>query len=497
MPPWLQPKDTIDDAELQKGLRMLNFEGACSQTMGILTGGAFLVAFALILGASNSVIGLLAAVPPAAQLLQIPAIFLVDRIRIRKALMVVAMTFSRLFWFVIAFLPFIAPPGWRIPVFLASLLMYFGLANIAGCAYNSWWRDFVPEEIMGRYLAKRLAIMGVIGAALSLLGGLGVDLYAKHVGQPVGAYTILFTIGGVFGLLAVVFVARTPEPLMPPTSHRGLFSTLAQPFRDANFRQLLKFLGIWNFALMLAAPFFAVYMLKRLELSMTWVLGLSVVSQVFNVLFLKVWGQLADRFTNKSVLAVSGPLFMFSIILWPFTTMPEKHFLTIPLLAAIHALGGMSIAGVTLAASNLALKSAPKGAGTAYLATNAMVSGVMAMIAPILAGLSADWLDTQELTLTLRWASTLGAGSEVVLPAIDLRGLDFIFLAAFLIGIYAIHRQLAVKEEGEVEERVVITELYSQVSRMVRHVSNISGMRALTAFPYGLIKGTIGKLSIL
>jgi len=494
---WLQPKQTIDDADLQKGLRMLNFEGACSQTMGILTGGAFLVAFALILGASNTVIGLLAAVPPAAQLLQIPAIFLVDRIRIRKALMVVAMTLSRLSWFLIAILPFIAPPTWRIPVFLGSLLMYFGLANVAGCAYNSWWRDFVPENIMGSYLAKRLVIMGVIGAVLSLLGGVGVDLYAKHVGQPAGAYTILFVVGGAFGLLAVVFVARAPEPLMAPTSHRGLFSMLAQPFRDANFRQLLKFLGIWNFALMLAAPFFAVYMLKRLELSMTWVLGLSVVSQLFNTLFLKLWGRLSDRFSNKSVLAVSGPLFMFSIILWPFTTMPEKHFLTIPLLVAIHALGGMSIAGVTLAASNLALKSAPKGSGTVYLATNAMVSGVMAMIAPILAGLMADWLDTQELSLTLRWASTAGGGREVLFPAFDLRGLDFVFLAAFLIGIYAIHRQLAVKEVGEVEERVVISELYAEVTRAVRSISNIGGMRFLTAFPYGIIKGTIGRLPML
>jgi len=40
--------------------------------MGILTGGAFLVAFAVKLGASNLVIGLLAAIGPLSQLLQLP-----------------------------------------------------------------------------------------------------------------------------------------------------------------------------------------------------------------------------------------------------------------------------------------------------------------------------------------------------------------------------------------------------------------------------------------
>jgi hypothetical protein len=58
--------------------------------MGALTGGAFLVAFALSIGASNKVIGLLAAIGPMAQLLQIPAVALVDKIRLRKLITIVA-----------------------------------------------------------------------------------------------------------------------------------------------------------------------------------------------------------------------------------------------------------------------------------------------------------------------------------------------------------------------------------------------------------------------
>ena len=491
---WLKPQDSVSDADVDRGLRMLLYDGLTVQVMGVLTGGAFLVAFALMLGASNKVIGLLAAVGPFSQLLQIPAIYLTDRIRMRKLLTVTAAVMSRVFWFVIAAIPWFLPEELRIPVFLAALFAHFGFGAVAGCAFNSWIRDFVPESIMGSYFGRRMAMMTALGAALSLVGGVGVDQYRQHVGTEQGAYTILFVVGAVFGLLATFYMARVPEPRMVPASDKGLLKVLAEPFRDQNFRQLIKFLGIWNFAVNLAAPFFTVYMLKRLGLSMSWVLGLAVVSQLVNVLFFRIWGGLADRFTNKSVLAASGPLFMLSILIWPFTTMPDRHFLTIPLLVVIHALAGVSTAGVAIASGNLALKAAPRGRATAYLATNALVSGVAATIAPILAGFTADWFETQEVSLTFRWASTAAESHDFQMSAINLRGLDFLFLMAFGLGLYAVHRQLAVREAGEVEDGVVLQHLYVEVRKSVRHVSTVAGLRHLTHFPFIRIKEALNRL---
>ena len=91
---WLQPQDQIEEWQVQSGLRMLLCDGACSQAMGAFTGGAVLVAFAVLLGASNLVIGLLAAVGPLTQILQIPAVFLVDRTGVRKVLVVLSSLLS-------------------------------------------------------------------------------------------------------------------------------------------------------------------------------------------------------------------------------------------------------------------------------------------------------------------------------------------------------------------------------------------------------------------
>lgn len=55
----LRPQNSISEESLNTSLRNLLFDGVCSQIMGGLTGGAFLAGFALSLGASGKVIGMI------------------------------------------------------------------------------------------------------------------------------------------------------------------------------------------------------------------------------------------------------------------------------------------------------------------------------------------------------------------------------------------------------------------------------------------------------
>jgi MFS family permease len=482
---WLKPHDKINDADVQRGLNMLVFDGVCSQIMGVLTGGAFLVQFALLIGASNAVIGLLAAVGPLTQILQIPTIYLVDGTRLRKAMTVSTAGLGRLFLLLVAALPWFAPSSWQVPLFLFGLFMYYGLGAVAGCAWNSWIRDLVPQSIMGTYFAKRLSIATAIGAGVTLVAGVGVDFYKAHYSNELAGYSVIFLIGIMAGLIGLTFLSLTPEPRMAPCKSTGMLQVLAEPFKDENFRRLLLFMGLWNFAINLAAPFFTVYLLKRLGMSMTVVILLSVLSQGCNVLFFSVWGRLSDKFTNKPVLGVSGFLFILSIIIWPFTNLPNSYFLTIPLVILIHILAGISTAGVAISGGNIALKLAPYGRATSYLAVNGLVCGAAATVAPLVAGLTADWFETQQAKVTLTWISGAKAFN---FPAIHLEGLDFLFVAAFVFGFYALHFLIPVKEQGEVEEDLVMNELIAEMRQKVKHVSSAAGLRYLTFFPYQRLK---------
>ena len=69
-------------------------------------------------------------------------------------------------------------------------------------------------------------------------------------------------------------------------------------------------------------------------------------------------------------------------------------------------------------------------------------------------------------------------------PAMNLRGLDFLFILACVLGMYSLHRLVLVKEMGDVEEGVVVSEFYRIMRKAARSVSNIAGMRLLFSFPY-------------
>jgi hypothetical protein len=100
-------KDTLTEEEIQAGLRSVIKDGLATRVKVTLTGGVFLVAFALKLGASNSVIGLMAAIPSLVQLIQIPSVYLIEKYRIRRAISVYTSALSRIFWLLIALIPFL------------------------------------------------------------------------------------------------------------------------------------------------------------------------------------------------------------------------------------------------------------------------------------------------------------------------------------------------------------------------------------------------------
>lgn len=482
---WFRTVEKVGEMETERAIRFMLYDGMCSQVLAVLAAQTFLVAFALQLGATNKVVGIMAAISPLAQFLQIPAVLLVDHLRRRKALVVAALVSARMLWFVLAALPWLLPPERRIPALLTILGACYAIGAFSNCAWNSWMRDLVPERMMGAVFSKRLAVATALGAVLSLVAGSLTDYYTKHGVPSLTLYAGVIGLGAVFGVTGTCFVARIPEPTMKPTVREGLRQMLLLPFKDRNYRMLLTFLGGWNFAVNLAAPFFIVYMLRVLGFSMGWIVGLSVLSQAMNVLFFRVWGRLSDRFSNKSCLLVSGTLFVIGLAVWPFTTMPERFVLTVPLVILIHVLSGVSTAGVALCSSNIAMKCAPKGQATAFLAVNAMVCGAAAVVAPVLAGSMVDWLEGHRLRVLLTW---LAGTKEYTLPAVDFRGLDFLFMGAAVLGLYGLHRLLAVREEGEVEEEIVRERLWFEVRRMLRNISTVAGLRYLTHFPYMLLR---------
>lgn len=463
--------------------------GAGIQIMETLAVGAFLTALAVDLGASNVVIGVLAAIPHLAQLGQLPALILVSRLRQRRRIYLASGAVARPMLLVIAAAAVLPAGGWALALIACAFAVRYVAGSFLACAWNSWMRDLVPDAEMGRLFGRRQKRMIGIAIAVSLAAAGFIDGWKAWVPlPPTAGYAIVYCLAFLGGAYSVWCSRRIEEPPMDPTVGSPL-GELVLPFRDPNYRRLIAFLASWSFATNLAAPFFTVHMLKRMDLDLTWVIGLGALSQFAAFVMATRWGAIADRMSNKAVLGVCTPLFVLAVFAWTFTTMPEKHLLTVPLLVAIHVVTGFASAGVTLAAGNIGLKLAPRGRATGYLAAIALVNATAGGLAALVGGLTADLFAASRLSLTVHWR---GTGGQFAVDALEFSHWDFFFFFAAAVGLYAVHRLSLVRELGEVEESEVVRELMVSARQGLRALSTVAGLRAATEFPVAMVLRAAG-----
>ena len=98
---------------------------------------------------------------------------------------------------------------------------------------------------------------------------------------------------------------------------------------------------------------------------------LALLSQVPYIAALPSWGRLSDRCSNKTVIALCGPLVLLCLAGWCVAQLaPSGH--TLPLLVLVQLVLGLATSGLDLACNNIAFKVAPRGEATVYLGAKAL-----------------------------------------------------------------------------------------------------------------------------
>lgn len=472
----------LTEPQVKKGLNLIVQDGLMAEAMATLTGGAFLVSYALKLGASNFQIGLLASMPTLTNLFQLLAIYLIYLIGNRRVLSVTTSLFARLPLLMISLIPFLFSPSTGLSLLIVFLSFHYILGAISGCSWNSWMKDLVPENQLGTYFSNRSRLIQMLNVVLSLACAFFLDFIKSRFPQwEMNTYSIMFFLGGLAGLFGVYVVSKVPEPKLAAIKS-NVFSLFKTPFKEKNFRNLLIFNSFWAFAVNLAAPFFSVYLLKMLNLPLSYVIGFTILSQATNILFIRVWGKYSDKYSNKTILRICGPVYLCCILAFTFTTMPHAHSLTLPLLVLIYMFNGISIAGINLSLTNIGMKLAPKeGEATAFLTIRGLTNALFAGIAPIIGGYFVDFFSKRELSFNFEWKAPDG---NFILHTLNIQTWDFFFVFAFILGIVALYRLSYVKEKGDVHQKVVINEISSSFRKELKSNAMFQGIRSMFYIPF-------------
>jgi MFS family permease len=233
-------RDTSPSISVPGGNALI-LDGVLSQVMGSLVGGAFLIGFALALGANNFQIGLLAALPPLGQLMQIPAVFLIRKVGKRKPVVLGFTALSRLVWFAIAAIPLVWVDAGSFSAVAVLVLLTSGLGTVGGIAWVSWMRDLIPQQIMGRFFSRRMVFTNSVALVASVAAGWLVDRLTQDGGVPPEGYSLLFAAGAVLGVLGILVLAKVPEPPSPEQDEGSLADSVRNIASFSAMRQVITF----------------------------------------------------------------------------------------------------------------------------------------------------------------------------------------------------------------------------------------------------------------
>jgi MFS family permease len=453
-----RPKEALEEHDINKGLKLVIGDGLAAEVMTTFTGGAFLVALALLMGASNFQIGLLAALPTFTNLFQLLSIWLVRRFNNRRAVTVLSSLLARIPLVIIGILPFAGDSAVSIQLLIFFLFFHYLFGSIAGPSWNSWMKELVPENILGTYFSKRSSYTQALNVALAIMLALLLDFVrSRYPDFEINVYGIMFIIAGVIGIIGAVILSFVQEP-HSTMGHENIFQLFLQPLKDGNFQRLLSFNSVWNLAVNMAIPFFTVFMMKSLGLSLSYIIGLNILSQVASIFTIRIWGRLADRYSNKTIIALSAPLYILCLIAWCFVGLYNYFYVNIILLAVIHIFMGMSMSGINLSITNLGLKLAPTKTAIVYLSARNMILSVFGSIAPLIGGRLADYFTERSLLINVEWMSPKG---EKIFHLVSLHDWNFLFLIGAGAALVAVELLVHVKEVGEVDKDFV--------KRIMRH----------------------------
>jgi MFS family permease len=417
-PPGHEPAVHRPRPSLRPSLRASLLESAAAEVFGACAAGGVLTAWALHLGASPFVIGLLAALPVACNVLNLPAAWFTTAVG-RKRLAVAAVGASRLVYLPLVALPFLSlREATRLHVFIAIVALGAVLAVVGNNAWTAWMGDLVPARVRGRFFGRRTMVLALAGAVSSLGAGLLLDALGAH-GFKRQALAGLAAVACGAGLVSIWLLRRQHEPSAATAdAGPGGRAALAACLRDRTVRAYLWYQFAWHAAVACVAGFVSVHMLVNLRMGFAMLAAHGVAVAVVRILGASLWGRAVDRLGARPVLILCscGIAAVPAILILPT---PDRLWPLIPEALLTGVLWG----GHNIASADLSVALAPRRRRPFYLAAFATAGGLGFALASVLAGILASSLPPTISVLGSGWTpihvllliSALARGSAALL----------------------------------------------------------------------------------
>lgn len=345
-------------------------------TIGLSLVANFIPLYAIsALHATDYEVGLLNSLPSIVGLLAtwIGAVWM-GSVSSKKKFCVASISVTRIFYLLIAFIPWIPGGNWATVLILLVALMKFP-QSFSDLSWQSLIGDLIPEENRAKFFGNRNRYSTLVGMLSTLIPGVILQQFRPNLPGP---YQILFVIGFIASLLEIYYLLKHDEPKrLIKTTHPKVSGRMNLKVIMSQ-RPYLLFLCssiVFNLGWQIAWPLFSIYQIHYAHATALWVSLFTVANQVAQILSYRWWGRASDAF---------GIGLMLTIASFGMATAPILTILSINLyyLILVNLFTGIFVAGVNLLLFNQLLSVSQEETRTSFIANYNIVIGAVGFIAP-------------------------------------------------------------------------------------------------------------------
>jgi len=362
--------------------------------------GPPIIIFAKSIGASSTVLGILASFTPLMTVFQLPAAQFLGRYGY-KQFVLMGWSLRTVFIFLVTLVPLLAflDSTAKLALLLAALFFFNLLRGISSAAWMPWIATLIPEENRGRFLSLDQIFMH----AGSLLALVSSAMVMSGRVEP-WEFTIVFLLSAAGATMSLVFIRKIPEGAAPESIRK---SSEPVPWRAIlafpPFRKLLIFNVIFMAVIGSLGIFTVEYLREFPKFDVSLVLYLSSISFIGALGSLPFVGRLVDDIGSKPVMAGSLGLFGAVIIGW-FLIAAGILPCSMWTVGTLNFLSGVAGANFNLANVRIVMATMPEIGRNHFFALFTVITSLGLGAAPVMWGVSLDFIGSYEVvTGALHW----------------------------------------------------------------------------------------------
>jgi len=348
--------------------------------------GPPIILYAKSLGASATMLGILASLTPLLTVFQIPAAYHLQRFGYRRFVLAGWSTRNICVFAVVAvpLLSFLGN-GWKLALLLGLQFVFNLLRGIASGAWMPWLTEILPEAIRARFLSRDQRFMQMGSLASLLFCG----LVLQKESQP-WEFSVAFLISAIGGAASLFFLNRVPDVEAEESLRK---SGAKVPWWDIvtfpPFAKLIRYNLLTTFTFGSLGVFTITFLKGRVGLGENQILFMMAASFIAGVSALGIVGRLLDAIGSKRLMCWALGLHAVYLAGWSALAFGLLAPGIIPLVA-IFVVAGMAGSATNLANTRLMMRIMPEMGRSHFFAFFSVITSLSVGFSPIIWGICLD-----------------------------------------------------------------------------------------------------------